>query len=282
VDFFRELLTNTPAQRKTVLANRTEQDRQRIFAKVSEYESLNPSDRELRLRATELRWYLWPLLNTPGTNRAVQLATVPPEFRGPVRDRLVAWDALSADLRSDLLENDAIMRHFADPDVYRRQPRPPQDQPGSTPRPTNDVRLDAWRQLPAERRRTLLSRFHQFFDLNDVEKRRALSTLSDIERRQIESTLAAFKGLSPEQRAQAIQSFGKFINLDPEERRQFLKNVERWRLMSPEDRQKWRELVAKLPPPPPAPLDLPPPPLRVDQPLPGAKPSLSTVAGTNQ
>jgi hypothetical protein len=161
----------------------------------------------------------------------------------------------------------------------KRQPRPAQDAPTGALPPSPEPGLEKWRQLPEERRRTLLAQFHRFFDLNDAEKRRALSTLSDVERRQIEGTLAAFKDLSPAQRAQAIQSFDKFINLDPGERRQFLKNVERWRLMSPEDRQKWRELVAKLPPPPPEPLDLPPPPLRVEPP---ARTAAQPLAVTNQ
>ena len=64
VDFFRQLLAMTPAERVASLTNRPPEARARILAKVREYQALGPDERELRLRATELRWYLTPLLRT--------------------------------------------------------------------------------------------------------------------------------------------------------------------------------------------------------------------------
>src|ERR1700676_5589096 len=52
VAFFRHLLAMSPKQREDYLTNRPPQMRARILAKVHEYESLSPDDRELRLRAT--------------------------------------------------------------------------------------------------------------------------------------------------------------------------------------------------------------------------------------
>ena len=52
----------TPDERENFLTNRPPEIRKRILAKVGEYEALDPDERELRLRATELRWYLMPLL----------------------------------------------------------------------------------------------------------------------------------------------------------------------------------------------------------------------------
>ena len=74
MDFFRQLLAMTPDERDNFLTNRPPEIRARILAKVGEYEALDPNERELRLRATELRWYLMPLLRESPTNRAVQLA----------------------------------------------------------------------------------------------------------------------------------------------------------------------------------------------------------------
>ncbi|MCX6895643.1 MAG: hypothetical protein NTZ16_09140, partial [Verrucomicrobia bacterium] len=76
VDIFRKLLAQSPAEQKQFLADRSPETQRRILAKLREYESLKPDQRELRLRATELRWYLLPLLNAPATNRAMQLAAV--------------------------------------------------------------------------------------------------------------------------------------------------------------------------------------------------------------
>ena len=121
------------------------------------------------------------------------------------------------------------------------------------------------------KRRELLDRFNQFFDLTPKEKQMALDSLSEAERRQMEKTLRAFSRLPKEQRSQCIQSFKKFAGMSVEEREQFLKNAERWRLMSPDERQAWRDVVARLPELPPTPpgLESPPPapaPLRLIRP----------------
>ena len=110
-----------------------------------------------------------------------------------------------------------------------------------------------------------MRRFNQFFELTAAEKEKALRTLSEPERRQIEKTLQTFGSLRPEQRARCIRSFAKFASLSLEERQQFLKNAERWKLMSPErtpglapiGQQIAPAPAARLPPPPPP---LPPPP----------------------
>ncbi|HSY74859.1 MAG TPA: hypothetical protein VK810_05260, partial [Dongiaceae bacterium] len=58
VDFFRNLLAMTPRDRNNFLTNKSPEVRERILGKVNEYLVLDPNERELRLRATELRWYL--------------------------------------------------------------------------------------------------------------------------------------------------------------------------------------------------------------------------------
>jgi hypothetical protein len=109
--------------------------------------------------------------------------------------------------------------------------------------------IQQWDAMSEGQRRSTLNRFNQFFQLTPPEKQKALETLSEPERRQIEKTLQTFGSLPPAQRAQCIRSFAKFTSLSLEERQQFLKNAERWKLMSPGERQAWRQLVNRLPPP---------------------------------
>ena len=61
-EFFRELLAMTPKEQEKYLTNRPPEIRGRILAKIHEYQALDSNEREMRLRATELRWYLLPLL----------------------------------------------------------------------------------------------------------------------------------------------------------------------------------------------------------------------------
>src|SRR6266700_7850140 len=94
VTYFRELLALSPSELDRALASIAEPARGRLQAKLQEYAVLAPDEREARLRATELRWYLAPLMRAHPTNRVAQLALVPEEFRTMVEERLKLWDLL--------------------------------------------------------------------------------------------------------------------------------------------------------------------------------------------
>jgi len=133
-----------------------------------------------------------------------------------------------------------------------------------------------WQALSDDQREKLTSRFRLFFELTQPEKDKALSTLSEPERRQIEKTLRSFEKLNPVTRAMCIHSFEKFANLSLAERQQFLKNAERWKLMTPDERQAWKELVERVPLMPPS-IDLPPRPPQ----MPASRPNPRMVTNGN-
>jgi hypothetical protein len=257
ISFFRELLAMNAAERRQALTNRPPESQKLILAKVREYESLQPDDRELRLRVTELRWYLLPLMTAPATNRPARLAAIPEQDRKLVEDRLQEWDKLSPDVQKELLANEAIVAYLAE--IEGRTPEQRRLMLESIPlarREMLEKDINKWDTMSEDQRRRMLSRFKAFFELTAQEKQKALNTLSGPERRQIEQTLRTFGSLPADQRAQCIRSFEKFAGLSLAERQQFLKNAERWKLLSPAERQAWRELVRTLPPPMPP--DLPP------------------------
>jgi hypothetical protein len=86
VDIFRDLLAKTPLERRQSLSNRPPEVQKRLLAKVREYESLKPNDRELRLRATELQWYLQPLMSLAPADRQLRLSMIPEEHRKLVEE----------------------------------------------------------------------------------------------------------------------------------------------------------------------------------------------------
>src|SRR5690348_11176037 len=112
VDYFRELLAMNFAERSKTLADRPPDTRKQILAKVREYEAMKPNDRELRLRATELRWYLLRLMRTSPTNRTAQLQRVPSDMRPLIDLRLSKWDALTPDVQTDFLKHEAALQAF--------------------------------------------------------------------------------------------------------------------------------------------------------------------------
>jgi hypothetical protein len=279
VVLFRELLAMNIAERNKCLADRSPENRKLILGKVREYLSMKPSERELRLKVTELRWYLWPLMKTSATNRAAALERIPAEDRKLVEDRLQEWDTLSASVQADLRTNEATLRYFTE------LTNSPQQKPAGLTNGISAARREALERgvkqlqaMPEEKRQELIARFYHFFDLTPQEKAKTLGTLSEPEQRQIEKTLRQFGQLPPAQRAQCVRSFEKFTSLSLAERQQFLKNAERWKLMSPDERQAWKDLVEKLAMQPllPDSSPLPPMPQRTVPRLPHRMPAIAT------
>jgi hypothetical protein len=257
VKFFRQLLAMTTQERENYLTNRTPEIRDRILAKVHEYLALAPDECEQRLRATELRWYMMPLLREPPTNRDARLAQVPDNLRDLVRSRLEQWDALPPQLQQEFLDNESILHYFSHMDSTNNPP------PGNVfPRTPSDSDQARWAALSEAERQKITAQFNRFFDLKPDEKQKTLDTLSDAERAQMEKTLQTFGKLPLAQRAQCIRAFTKFAGMSPAERAEFLKNAERWSQLPPNERQAWRDLVTQVPlwPPLPNALIMPPKP----------------------
>ena len=259
VDLFRELLAMTPAERENYLTNRPPGIRDRILAKVHEYEALDPNERELRLRATELRWYLLPLMHESPTNRAAQLAAVPDDLRALVKARLMQWDILPPPLQEEFFESERALRYFTHVDSPISPPMPPMPPGHGWRHGPPDPDLAHWNTLSEDQRQKITAQFNQFFELTPMEKQKTLNTLSDAERQQMEKTLETFGKLPPAQRLKCIRAFTEFAGMSAPEKQDFLKNAQRWSQMSPKERQTWRDLVTHVPEWPPLPPALMPP-----------------------
>lgn len=247
VAMFRELLNMDPEARAKALADRRDETRKRVLAKIREYQSLRPEERELRLQVTELGYYLRPLMQTPATNRAAQLAGIPEGYRGMVQVRLEKWDNLSPVNQNKLLLNDAAIRAMT-------------ELTNSVSTNVTRIRsvvlqhtINRWNQLPSKEREELTNRFDDFFQLKPGEIQKAVRILSPEERAQINATLQKFGSLTANQRAKCIQSFEKLAAMSLGEREQFFKNAERWEMMTPKERDEWRKLVETAPSLPPYP-----------------------------
>jgi predicted Fe-S protein YdhL (DUF1289 family) len=246
VNLFRQLLAMMPAEREFFLTNRPPEIRKRILAKVDEYEALDPDMRELRLRSTELRWYLTPLLRESPATRAARLVQVPDDIRTLVEDRLNEWTILPPPLQQKFLENERVLHYFTRVDVTGSPPE------NAGRGPSNDEQA-RWNALSETQRRQIAGQINKFFELTPVEKQKVLGTLSDVERQQMEKTLQSFDKLPPGQREECVRAFAKFSGLSTADRAEFLKNAQRWSQMSPAERQTWRDLVANVPEWPPLP-----------------------------
>lgn len=266
---FRGWLKQSPEERRVALSKRSEKARQILEQKIEEYSALPQAERDRRLNATELQWYVTRLLPLSADRRAAAMQQVPVLWQPMVMERLSAWDKLSPQLQSEAWQHKIVREYLS----------APADQQATFMKTLSDQernaltqRLDQWRILPATERRRLDERVDEFFKMQPEKQQQALNSFSDVERQNMEKTLQAFRALSAEQRELCVKSFAQFANkfaaMSRPEQIAFLKNAERWQAMSQNERDMWRKVVAIVPPMPPTPIQAPPLPTL---PLPAAK-----------
>ena len=267
IEIFREWLAKSPAERERDLTTRPPEIARRIRAKLQEYEALKPDERELRLRMTELRWYMLFFMGMPQTDRAAQVATVPEADRQLLSDRLQQWDRLPPNEQAEILKYERTMEDFngKNPEGEARVHTIAVNDAPPSPDALNN--LDKFLGLAPERRQQMYASFQRFFELTDGEKQKTLGALN------VPDTAGALAlqtlgNLPKDDRENYMRAFNKFSNMSQNERQEFMKNAERWRTLSPAERQAWRVLVRSLTPMPPLPPGLAPPPPMPPPPLP--------------
>ena len=112
IEYFRELLVISPAEREKLLGDKTPEQKKILLAKLKEYEAMDSERRELILKVTELRWYVARLMPFAPADRAEGLAMIPKEMRPLVEERLQRWDELSASQQKEFLDNEMAMNYL--------------------------------------------------------------------------------------------------------------------------------------------------------------------------
>jgi hypothetical protein len=252
VQEFRELLVASDSQREMLLLIRPPGLREPIEAKVRAYLALPENERELRLQATELHYYLKVLL--PLTNWSQVVTQIAEPMQTVVRDRLTTWQIMPPDMRTNLMDDEHVLSYFSQLATLTSAQRRELIK-GMSPeeRKKLEAAIAGWRTRPEAERRQAFAMFNQFFTLHAEERAKALSHLSDAEREAMQVALDAFADLPDERRQVCIRSFEKFANMSLEERQEFLKKADAWRRMTPAERDQWRKVVEAVPELPPLP-----------------------------
>jgi hypothetical protein len=252
LDSFRQMLAMSPEERKMALESKPESQREFLEGKLREYDAFAPDERELRLRVTQLRFYLTPLLYKRPDERASKLDAIPSEDRALVQERLAQWDKLPREVQREVRDNEWLVQT-----VVRFQSATPAQQKAqlesmsASRRERLERDLAKWNGFAADKRQRMLANFNQFFELNEKEKARILKSVPGIERAQIERTIAAFQKLPPEQRTMCMDALKKFSSMTTEQQLQFLSNADRWAKLSDAEKDLIRKMVTQMPPLPP-------------------------------
>lgn len=252
---FRILLAMRSDARATELAAKPARVREVLSTRLIEYDALTPAEREARLRATELHYFLRPILPAPPAERAVRLAAVPESFRPQVEERIGAWDKLPAEIQREILANERLLQAMTRPAVPNAFPPLP---PGLTPAVPDNVAH--WQTLDARQREQLLDNFTHYFRLDDQAKTRVVAALPEPKRAEAAHTLNQFAQLTADERAACVTALKQLGQMSQAEQARFYANAEQWRKMSEAERAAWRRVVVEFPPLPPGAGPQPPPP----------------------
>jgi len=254
VSWFRQLLTMPVEAREQSLATLPPERRAFFERKLAQYAALPAAEREVQLRATELRSHLFPLMRAATGQRGPLLRKVPAELRALIDERLSRWDALPADVRDSLLEHQFAVDYFAQVDgAMAGYSEEDLRNVSGWFRTRLEEGLSRWRALPPDERRHITRQSVEFFSLDEREKDIVLGKLPMSEQQPLRATIAEIERLPVEIRAQCLDALREFASMSPEERQRFLLAVARWQGMSEAEKVRWRETSRQLPPLPPLP-----------------------------
>ena len=257
IEDFRRWLQMPEGEREKALADYSPNKQEVLRRKLKAYAAMPREQRDSRLRALELRWYLQPLMSRPAALRGNYLDLIPARLHEAITGRLEHWDSLSEETRREILadehKRELATGYFAQ--VRRSSTNLPPAPRLMPPHPADlDKHLNHWGNASAAGRERMTGHLATFFGMSLDEQQRALARLSASERQEMQKTLEAFGRLSPQDRQECLESFQRLATMTPQERASFLRNAARWLQLSPDERAAWREMVVKLPPMPPEPV----------------------------
>lgn len=271
LEFFRKLLVMDASQRQVALAKRSDASRKVLERKLDEYDAMAPGLRELKLQATELRFYLHPLLTLPARQREISVAHIPEKFSALVKTRLEQWDMLAAETRREIVEKEwmlhAVLRYgpkFTAVAVAQNLPA------AEAERLTRQ--LHAWESLSPEKRRQMIHQFNGFFSLNTGEQEDVLARLPEYQRVKVFATIEEIQVLPEAKRQECLDALQRFAGMSPVQRIAFFSNAAQWRQLSDLEQKSWRTVVKHFsaaadpgegPPLPPGFGEAPPAPIQI-------------------
>ncbi|MGB0583079.1 MAG: hypothetical protein ACPGVU_25625 [Limisphaerales bacterium] len=245
LEAFRKLLDMKPNERTAELAKRSERSAEKLARKLAEYEAMEPGLRELRLQATELRYYLYPMFMHSKEQREIRLQHMPQKFAPLIRVRLEKWDQLPAEMKNDIQKNQWMMHA-----VLRYGPKFASIALASKLSPSlnrnAEEHIKAWQSLDPQKQRDLMNKFNSFFSLHPGEQEQVIARLPDYQRAKVFTTLGDIQRLPEDSRRECMSALQRFIAMDAKQRMAFFHNAEQWRKLSEVEKKSWRTVVKQF------------------------------------
>jgi hypothetical protein len=250
VEKFRLLLEASSSELKAELDAYPEETRSKISVKIAEYRKLSVENRRQKLTATELRWYLPPLLNVDQDTRDFHLKKLEPGLAEVIHQRLMTWDSLPEDLKSSSSKSSLIIGHLSKaPSLNPPLPTPSASGTvASAPKlpkvPGTSVSVNAAAPVSQER----LQRLKAYFEMNQEAKNATLKDASLMSDSIFMSRLNWLETMPDQLRERVLSHLIRFQELSAEEKKDFGRSIKTWNRLPQPEKEALRNLVKKTPP----------------------------------
>ena len=265
VERFRDLLAMTPAERETVLANRPKFWKDRVLAKIDQYQQMPADQREVKLQETQLRWLLRQAIQMSDGDRQQLMLRCSASEKSMLQQRLEQWEKQSTETRQEMMEYLTRMESISEKRLENQNVRPDGSSPPEFPK--MDSGIEKFMNLPPSQRSQIIFGYQKFFTLSDKERKMVLNKLAEPARQAILVNVQKINQLPVEERERIMVELKKLANMSPEEQSTFLKNSQTWQSIPKGEKEAWLRLVSRKRPEPPMPSELllppTPPPLPI-------------------
>jgi hypothetical protein len=219
--------------------------------KLGEYSSMDPTERDQKLREAQLHWYLLLILRTPAEDRDTKLLQIPQADRGLIHNRIKDWSALPESMQVDIMTHLPVLRYFGRLVTLSAQARKEAMEASLKAGSRPDIASSDWGQLDPSRRKSMFLAYQKFFTLAEEKRKRVLARIPMPQRLSVQSRLEQLENLSPEAKKQCLEALAKYAQMTPNERILFKANAERWKSMPASEHAVWKNVVKRVPPLPP-------------------------------
>ena len=258
VEKFRLLLEASSSELNSELDTYPEETRSRIRLKITEYRKLSVEKRRQKLVATELRWYLPPLLNVDQETRDLHLKKLEPILANVIYQRLLTWDTLPEDLKSSSSKSSLIIGHLSKaPSLNPPLPNPSasgtlasaaqpssQNTPSLPGAPGNSGSVKASNPVSEER----LQRLQAYFGMSQEAKNATLKDASLMSDSIFMSRLNWLETMPEQLWERVLSHLIRFQELSAEEKKAFGQSIKTWNRLPQAEKQAMRNLVKRTPP----------------------------------
>lgn len=227
---FRDLLSYSEDQQRAFVIKQAPEIQSILSSKLDEYRNLPSAQREFKLVATELHFYLDPVLKSHENIDRTLFSQAPSHVQHYLNMAVEFWNGLSIPHRDLLLSKKAAVSYLISLSYKSGESQ------SYDPSKSEWDGLYSFLLMPSDQQKA-------FLDSVDVNPSGTINKI-----------LTAFENLDEEERKRCAHAFVCYLSFPPQLKKQLNDGLHSWAEKPPIERSLWREIAEKYPKITPIPL----------------------------